>query len=141
MDVTYENLFTAVSLVNSSDRTAVDLRQYPDGPTLNVICQAFLATHRTQTLVLQQGPFGWHSAETTAYFLATTKIDISSYVQSCVPFALREACALSHPCVFFFKLTWCYKDVSKLLIHKFQADLSRIQLFDTLWRCIQPCVS
>ena len=115
MDTTYTDLFTSVHLVNSTHRTKVDLRHYPDGPTLNVECQEFFPTHPNQIRVLQQNSSGWHFVKTTAYFLATTKIDISSYVKGCVGYALREACALrTTPIVYFFILAQHYIEVSNL---------------------------
>ena len=122
---TYEILFTNVRSSGSSSRTIVGLRQYPDGPTLDVECYEFLATHQYQTRVLQQNSSGWHSAETTAYCLTNTKFDISSYVQGCVEFALSESCALRHPVTFFFRLARLYKGVSNLSICKSRAKLSR----------------
>jgi len=118
MDETYEILFTAVRSTESSSRTAVGLRQYHNGPTLNIECYKFLATHAHQTRVLQQNSSGWHSAETTAYCLENTNLDISSYVQRSVRFAVSAACARPHPVAFFFRLAWLYKDVSILSMCK-----------------------
>ena len=111
-------LFTSVRSSGSSSRITVDLRQFPNGPTLNVECYEFLATYQHQTRVLQQNASGWHSAETTAYCLTNTQVDISAYVQGCVEFALSEACALRHPVAFFFQLAQVFKDVSILSICK-----------------------
>lgn len=129
---TYEILFTTVRSSGSSSRTTVGLRQYPDGPTLDVECYEFLATHQNQTRVLQQNSSGWPPAETTAYCLTNTKVDISSYVQGCVKFALSEACALRYSVTFFFRLARLYKDVSNLSICKARADLLKPQSFDNV---------
>jgi hypothetical protein len=141
MNETYEILFTVVRSSGSSSRTTVDLRHYPDGPTLNVECNEFLATHQNQTRVLHQNSSGWHPAETTAYCLTNTKVDISSYVQGCVKFSLSEACALRRPTAFFFRLALLYKDVSNLSICKPRANLLRPRSSDNVWRCIRPSVS
>ena len=132
MNQTYEILFTTVRSSGLSSRTTVDLRQYPDGPTLNVEYYEFLATHQNQTRVLQQNSSGWHPADTTAYCLKNARVDISSYVQGCVKFALREACAPRHPVAFFFRLALLYKDVSNLSICKSRANLLRLRSSDNV---------
>ena len=126
MNRSYEQLFTTVRSNRLSPRTTVNLRQYPDGPTLNVECYAFVATHPNQTRVLHQSSSGWHPADTTAYCLADSKIEISSYVQGCVESALREACAPQFPFSLFFRLTQFYKDVSILLVHRLIANWLRL---------------
>ena len=132
MNQTYEILFTIVRSSGSSSRTTVDLRHYPDGPTLNVECYEFLATHQNQTRVLQQNSLGWHPADTTAYCLTNIKVDISLYIQGCVKFALREACALRHSVTFFFRLAQFYKDVSYLSICKFRVNSLKLRLSDNV---------
>lgn len=132
MNETYEILFTNVRSSGSSSPTTVDLRHYPNGPTLKVECYEFLAAHQNQTRVLQQNSSGWHPADTTAYCLTNTKVDISSYVQGCVEFALSEACARRHPVAFFFHLAQFYKDVSNLSIRKSRANLLRLRSSDNV---------
>lgn len=132
MNETYEILFTTVRTSGSGSRTTVDLRHYRNGPTLHVECYEFLPTHQNQTRVLHQNSSGWHPAETTAYCLTNTKVDISLYVQGCVNFALSEACALRHPVAFFFRLAWLYKDVSHLSVCKSRANLLRPQSSDNV---------
>ena len=132
MNQTYEILFTTVRLSGSSSRITVDLRQFLDGPTLNVECYEFLATHQNQTRVLQQNSSGWHPVDSTAYCLTNTKVDISSYVQGYVKFALREACVLRSPVAFFFRLAQFYKDVSNLSICKSRANLLRLRSSDNV---------
>lgn len=112
---TYEILFTAVRSGKSSSRTTVDLRHYPNGPILSVECYEFLPIYRNQTRVFHQNSSGWHSVGTTAYCLANSKVDVSSYVQGCVRFALREACGLRRPVAFFFRLAQLYTHVSRFL--------------------------
>lgn len=50
---TYEILFTSVQWGGPNSRT-VELRQYPDGPTLNVECCEFVPNYRSQLYVLLQ---------------------------------------------------------------------------------------
>lgn len=106
-------LFTAVRSSGSSLPTTVGLRHFSNGPILNVECYKFLPTHQNQTRALKQNSSDWHYMETTAYCVTNFQVDISSYIQGCVEFALREACAFQGPVVFFFQLASLYKEVSK----------------------------
>lgn len=132
MDETYEILFTTVRSSGSTSQTKVGLRQYPNGPTLGVECYKFLATHQNQTRVLRQNSSGWHPAETTAYCLTNTKIDLSSYVQGCVEIALSEVRALRHPVAFFFRLAWVYKDIS--IIRQCLEMYTNLRLMRIRWK-------
>ena len=99
---TYEILSTSVrSSVSSSQKTA-QLGHYPNGPTLNVECCEFLADE-IQILVLWKNRSGCHWMPTTPYCLTNPEIDISSYIQECVGFAIDEECRdQQRPVSFFF---------------------------------------
>lgn len=114
-DETYEILFTAVRCSELSSQT-VELRHYPNGPTLNVECCKFLATNKNQVHVLQQNSSGWHTQETTAYCLTNTKMNITSYVQDCVHLSLNESCRRRHPVAIFFRLAQLCRQVSNLSV-------------------------
>lgn len=139
-DKTYEILFTSVPWPESSSQT-VELRHYPNGPTLNVECCKFLATHKNHVHVLQQSSSGWHPQETTAYCLTNIGMEISSYVQDCVRFSLNEACTRRHPAAFFFQLAQLYRKVSKYLFYKLRTNLLRPRSYNNVWRCMRPSVS
>lgn len=139
---TYEILFTAVRLGNSSSQTTVNLWHYLNSSILSVECYKFLSTYWNQTRVFHQNLFDWHSVEITAYCLTNSKVDVSSYIQGCIRFALRKVCELQCSVVFFFQLTQLYTHVSRFLsICKSWANLSRPRSFNNVWRCIQPSVS
>lgn len=114
-DKTYEILFTAVPWSESSSQI-IELRHYPNGPTLNVECCKFIATDKNHIHVLQQNSSGWHSQQTTAYCLTNSEMDISSYVQNCIRFSLDEACRRKHPVAVFFQLARRYREVSKIFM-------------------------
>ena len=123
-DKTYEMLFTTVPWSEPSSQT-VQLRHYPNGPTLKVECCKFLANRKHHVHVLQQNSSGWYPQATTPYCLTNTAMDISSYVQDCIHFSLDEACRRQTPVAFFFQLARQYKEVSKFLCYELRTNLSK----------------
>jgi hypothetical protein len=93
------------------------LGHYPNGPTLDVECCQFLVTETNiaQTSVLWKNRSGWCELPTTPYRLRNPEIDISLYLQKCVPFSIDEACGRRYPISFFFKQARLYEDVSNPL--------------------------
>lgn len=111
-DETYEILFTAVIQTRLKDQKVAQLQHYLNGPTLEVACCEFTPTQSYQIHALRKNSSGWHSTKTTAYCVANSNIDISSYVGECVGFAMDEACQSLHPVSFFFQLARYYSEVN-----------------------------
>jgi hypothetical protein len=88
---TYETRLTSVRLGVSSPLKTAQLGHYYNGPTLVVECCEFLADE-IQILVLRKNRSGCHWMPTTPYCLTNPEIDISSYLQECVGFAIYEEC-------------------------------------------------
>ncbi|SMY30114.1 unnamed protein product [Zymoseptoria tritici ST99CH_1A5] len=109
--MTYECLFTGVMQTASTPRT-VRLRHYDDGPFLEVDCTQFDPTDKYQINVLTKNSSGWHMAETSAYCLTDTSIDVSEYTKECIEYALREACESSQLESGFFQITSYHRDVA-----------------------------
>lgn len=63
-----------------------------------------------------------HHVGTTAYCLTNVKVDMLSYIQGCVQYALNEVCALRNSIVFFFRLVLLCENVRKPLIYKSQVN-------------------
>ena len=91
--------------------TAAQFRHYPNGPVLNVTCCGFVPRYEHQVRALKKDVSGWHSIATTAYCLQDCKIDISSYINDCVTYALDDVCESMSPVSVFFRVARVYKGV------------------------------
>ena len=111
----YETAFTIVLPHCSESSKMARLSHYPNGPALDVECCEFFATNENQIRVVRKTSSGWHWLKTSAYCLTEPSVDISSYVQDCVPFAIEETCRGQEVVGFFFNLSRSFQDVRSLL--------------------------
>lgn len=109
----YENLFTAVQHQSDSE-AAASFRHYPQGPTLKVTCCTFKPIYKFQVQALKKDSSGWHSIPTTAYCLRDCKVDISPYINECIPFALDEVCESESHVYVFFRIARVFQEVRHL---------------------------
>jgi hypothetical protein len=111
-DPMYEKLFTTVQSRNWNSQRTVELRHYPEGPSLKVDCCDFDPTDHFQWHALRKDSSGWHEVETTSFRLLNPITDISAYVRQCMKYAIYEAVNAGDIASFFFKQACKYSDVS-----------------------------
>ena len=102
-------------MVVSSDRSArrtAELGHYADGPFLLVECCNFFVTHHYQRETVRKDAAGSHVVKTTAFCLADSRINIESYVQDCIDFAIKEACERQDIVSTFFRIACSYRNVN-----------------------------
>lgn len=92
-------------------QSTAEFRHYAHGPSLLVVCCQFQPTYRHQVRALKKDSSGWHSVITTAYCLKDRKIDIGSYINKCIPYALDEICESTSPVSIFFRIARVHGDV------------------------------
>lgn len=127
-DGTYVGLFTAVKALATDPVVTTTVRHFPNGRGLRIECRSFIPCHPRQIQVLHQDGYGWHTTDTTAFYLANADVDMGSYVQGNMRSVI--ATAAEGPLGVFFQLAWQFREVG--------AAVSFLAVADTTSR--EPCI-
>ncbi|KAL2284395.1 hypothetical protein FJTKL_08824 [Diaporthe vaccinii] len=133
----YERQFTDVTGTMPGAYETATLQHYTDGPTLEVNCCPFSPIRKNQFYVCKKDRIGWHPAKTTAYCLATTELDLKTYVKSCMKSTIAESCRAKSPTSFMFILAgW----TGGPLIYQCFELYTTLVLLQRGWRLRQPAL-
>lgn len=89
-DKVYEDLLVGVCSDWIGEARTAQLRHYSKGPTFKVTSRQFTPNSGHQVHVSKMNSSGWHTVQTTAYAISV-KVEIASYVNDCVDYAIAEA--------------------------------------------------
>lgn len=84
---------------------------YARGPRLNAMCCKFKTPYEHQIKALKKDASGWHSMDTSAYCLQNPKVDITKYIDGCIPYVLDEVCNDKSPVEGFFRILRVHQEV------------------------------
>lgn len=113
-DKVYEDLLVGVCSDWIGEARTAQLRHYSKGPTFKVTSRQFTPNSGHQVHVSKMNSSGWHTVQTTAYAISV-KVEIASYVNDCVDYAIAEAGTEAGLSAGFLNIATYFRDVSNAL--------------------------